>query len=83
MINKIELTHPTIVTAVVEGVAPKGQPLRRHVHGIVLDLAAVGRSGQTSRNKKPGQFLDQKIPASGHWQFSQKSGLNFVYSVSR
>lgn len=24
MINKTELTHPTIVTAVVEGIAPKG-----------------------------------------------------------
>ena len=29
MINKTELTNPTIVTAVVEGVAPKGQPLKR------------------------------------------------------
>ena len=29
MINKTELTNPTIVTAVVEGITPRGQPLRR------------------------------------------------------
>ena len=29
MINKTELTNPTVVTAVVEGIAPKGQPLRK------------------------------------------------------
>ena len=27
MINKTELTNPTIVTAVVEGIAPKAEPM--------------------------------------------------------